>query len=69
MTRRRLEFIRWTLAGLSFLIAVAGVQLGAKGGWAVLWLFGFIATAFPASMLSLHLHPPKIFKFLERPKR
>ena len=41
----------------------------AKGGWGVLLLFGGFILGLPAAMLTLHLHPPKWFRYLERPKR
>ncbi|MCH8615381.1 hypothetical protein LZ016_04600 [Sphingomonas sp. SM33] len=48
---------------------IANLVFEPKGGWA-LSLFAFMTlTLLPASMLSLHLHPPKFFRFLERPKR
>ena len=67
MTRHRLELVRWTLAVLSF-AAVVGMWREPSGGWALLLFFAFLVTGIPAAMLSLHLHPPRFFKFLERPK-
>ena len=52
---------------LSF-AAVVGMWREPSGGWALLLFFAFLVTGIPAAMLSLHLHPPRFFKFLERPK-
>jgi uncharacterized membrane protein YccC len=39
------------------------------GGLGVLLFFGGLLLGLPGAMLTLHLHPPKWFKYLERPKR
>ena len=69
MTRFRLELISWTLFFLSMAVMVAIWALEPTGGWALLLFFSFIVTGVPGAMLSLHLHPPKFFRNLERPKR
>ena len=66
VSRQRLEIIRWTLGLLSMAIIVCSWVWEIRGGWAVLWMGLFILTGFPAAMLTLHLHPPKFFKYLER---
>jgi hypothetical protein len=39
-----------------------------KGDLGVLLFFGGFLLGLPGAMLTLHLHPPKWFKYLERPK-
>ena len=66
VSRSRLELIRWVLISLTFAVVVASWVWDIRDGWAVLWVGLFILMGFPAAMLSLHLHPPKFFKHLER---
>ena len=68
-SRRKLEVARWVSAALaigSVLVTLEMPQL--RSGWpgGLLFVF-FILTGFPAAMLTLHLHPPKWLKYLERP--
>jgi hypothetical protein len=60
-SRLKLEIALWVLGFLSL------------GSLALAWdshpgfsLFFFLLTGIPAAMLTLHLHPPKFFKYLER---
>jgi hypothetical protein len=73
VTRRRLELIRWACAGVCLAIVVARLWYPSlplwTGGFGVLLFFAFVVVGFPAAMLTLHLHPPKWFRYLERPKR
>ena len=69
VSKRRLEIIRWTSAALCFACWGAAVQLQPKGGMGMLLLFGGFLLGLPGAMLTLHLHPPKWFRNLERPDR
>ena len=69
MSRCQLELIRWSLALTAFAAIVGGWVFEPKGGWALLLFFFVVLTGIPAAMLSLHLHPPKFFRHLERPKK
>ena len=65
-SRRKLEIIRWTSAALA-VGAFASLQMDYENrfvGPALVFLGALIGL--PAAMLTLHLHPPKLFKYLER---
>ncbi len=67
MSKFKLELIRWASAAACFACWWAMTQI--KTDWAVLLFFGGFILGLPGAMLTLHLHPPKWFKYLERPKR
>ena len=69
MTNRQLEVIRWASAAACFAAWGALVYFQPKGGLGVLLFFGGFILGLPGAMLSLHLHPPKWFNYLEPPKR
>ena len=72
MSKRQLEVIRWTSAALCLLcwVVIPWLQPAyAKGGRGVLLLFGGFLLGLPGAMLTLHLHPPRWFRYRERPKR
>ena len=68
MTTRRLEAIRWISAAAFFACWGAALYFQPKGDLGVLLFFGGFLLGLPGAMLTLHLHPPKWFKYLERPK-
>ena len=68
MTNRQLEAIRWTSAAACFATWGALVPFQPKGGLGLLLFFCGFLLGLPGAMLTLHLHPPKWFKYLERPK-
>jgi di/tricarboxylate transporter len=72
MSKRQLEAVRWASFALCVFCWVVIPQWQpayAKGGWGVLLFFGGFLLGLPGAMLTLHLHPPKWFRHLERPKR
>ena len=66
ISKAKLEVIRWSLAAIAFGCVVLTWYVEVRGGWGVLLGAVFIIAGFPAAMLTLHLHPPKFFKYLER---
>ena len=69
MTTRHLEAIRLSSAAACLACWGAAAHFQPKGGLGVLLFFSGFLLGLPSAMLSLHLHPPKWFKYLERPKR
>ena len=69
MSKLQLEAIRWTFAALSASCIVAAWVFEPRGGMALALFFLFLVFGAPAAMLTLHLHPPKWLRYLERPKR
>jgi hypothetical protein len=67
MSKVHLEIIRWTSAAACAACWWAMTRIEAD--WAVLLFFGGFILGLPGAILTLHLHPPKWFKYLERPKR
>jgi hypothetical protein len=66
LSRRKLEVIRWTSAVLCLAAAIALIELQPKGRFAAGWIFVLFLIGLPGAMLTLHLNPPKWFKYLER---
>ena len=54
---------------MAIALVVANWVLKPTGGWGVLWFFSLLLVGIPGVMLSLHLHPPRFFKHLERTKK
>jgi hypothetical protein len=69
VSRRRLQVLRWTLTALALGCVLAISEFAPRGGEGLLLFFLTLLTGIPAVMLSLHLNPPKFFKYLERPDR
>jgi hypothetical protein len=66
VVRKKLVITRWALIALTFGLVTANWVYDPKGNAALLWFFLIALTMIPAAMLSLHLHPPKFLKHLER---
>ena len=66
VSRKKLKIARWALIALTIGLVLVNWVFEPKGDAALLWFFLIALTMIPAAMLSLHLHPPKLFKHLER---
>jgi hypothetical protein len=55
LSRNQLQLIRWTSGGLAAAIIVSSWLLDIRGGWAVLWFFGFLLVGAPGALITLHL--------------
>ena len=66
VSRKKLEITRWALIALTFGLALVSWVYDPRGNAALLLFFLFVLTVIPAATLSLHLHPPKFLKNLER---
>ena len=66
ISRKKLQMARWTLIALTFGMVLVNWIYDPRGNAALLLFLLIALTMIPAAMLSLHLHPPKFFKHLER---
>ena len=56
LSRNQLQLIRWISAVLCAAMLVSSWFWQIRGGWAVLWFFGFALVSAPAALITLRIY-------------